>query len=157
MARVAPPYCLSADLSQYGIRAEALGNIDASILQVNIAAASDVIDSYLRSRFTLPLLTWGSDITAACANIAVYKILTVRGFNSARGADEVIRQSYEDAIKWLVDISNERAMPDVTDSSSGSQQGEPSGGGTVQVTSYASRGYIADNYQHGGAFVGRRN
>jgi phage gp36-like protein len=156
MTRTAPSYCSSADLSQYGIRAEALGNIDASILQVNIAAASDVIDSYLRSRFTLPLLAWGSDITAACAGIAVYKILKVRGFNSARASDEVIKDAYDEAIKWLVDISNERAMPNVTDSASGAQAGEPSGGGTVQVSSYQSRGYFTPDGFRGGAFTGRR-
>ena len=156
MTRTAPPYCSSADLSQYGIRAEALGNIDASILQVNIAAASDVIDSYLRSRFTLPLLTWGSDITAACASIAVYKIIRVRGLNSARASDEVIKDAYDEAIRWLVDISNERAMPNVTDSSPTAQPGQPTGGGTVQVSSYSSRGHFAEDGHRGGAFVGRR-
>lgn len=156
MARLSPPYCTVADLSQYGIRAEALSNIDASILQVNISAASDVIDSYLRSRFKLPLLTWGSDITAACAGIAVYRSIRVRGFNSARAADETIKDAYDEAIKWLVDISNERAMPDVTDSTPSAGPGLVSGGGTVQVTSYRSRGYIAHDGHFGGAFVGRR-
>lgn len=156
MARVAPSYCTSADLSQYGIRAEALGNIADSVLTSNIAGASDVIDSYLRSRFELPLVTWGSDLTSCCAKIAVYEILRVRGFNSARPADETIKDAYDSAIKWLIDISNERAMPNVTDSSSAAQAGEVSGGGTVQISSYRMRGYSAVLPGLGGAFVGRR-
>jgi phage gp36-like protein len=155
MARVAPSYCASADLALYGVRAEALANIDASILQANIAVASDMIDSYLRSRFTLPLLAWGSDLTGACAAIAVYGIIKVRGFNSARSSDEQIKASYDEAIHWLIDISNEKATPDVTDSSPASFPGDVSGAGTVQVSSYRSRGYFVPDGHCGGAFQGR--
>jgi phage gp36-like protein len=155
MARVAPSYCTSADLSQYGIRAEALANIDPSILTSNIAGASDVIDSYLRSRFELPLVAWGSDLTGCCAKIAVYEIIRVRGFNAARASDETIKDAYDQSIRWLVDISNQKATPNVTDSAS-AVPGEATGGGTVQVSSYQSRGYFAEDGHRGGAFVGRR-
>jgi phage gp36-like protein len=149
-------YCTIAQLSLYGIRAEAIANVDPSILQANIGAASDVIDSYLRSRFTLPLLAWGSDITGACAKIAVYTIIQARGFNSARASDEQIKAAYDEAIHWLVDISNSKATPNVEDSAPASFPGQVQGGGTVQVSSYQPRGYTSQGNCYGGAFVGRR-
>jgi phage gp36-like protein len=149
-------YCTSAQLAQYGIRAEALANIDSAVISANIAAASDVIDSYLRSRFELPLLAWGSDVTGACAKIAVYEIMRSRGFNSARGSDERIKEAYDEAIKWLVDVSAERATPNVTDSSPNAEPGLVQGGGTAMVSSYRSRGYFTPDGRRGGAFQGRR-
>jgi phage gp36-like protein len=149
-------YCTSAELSQYGIRSEALRGFTDSELQAAIGAASDVIDSYLRSRFLLPLTAWGSGIRRLCAKIAVYDLMVVRGFNASRAGDEQIQAQYDDAMQALRDFSNEKATPDVTDSSSGASAGEVQGGGTVQVSSYRSRGYFAPDSQLGHAFQGRR-
>ena len=148
-------YCTPSDLSQYGIRAEALATTETAKLQAAIVAASDVIDGYLRSRFKLPLAAWGTDITRLCAKIAVYDLILVRGFNSARAGDEQIQASYEDAIQTLRDITNERFTPNVTDSSSGATAGEVAPAGSVQVTSCRSRGYLVEHGCYGGAFQGR--
>jgi phage gp36-like protein len=133
-----------------------LRSIVDSDLQAAIGAASDVVDSYLRSRFKLPLTAWGSDIRRLCAKIAVYDLMMVRGFNSSRAGDEQIQRQYDDAVQALRDISNEKSTPNVTDSSAGAAPGEVHGGGTVQVHSYGSRGYIVGDCQRGGAFQGRR-
>lgn len=151
-------YCTTAQLTQYGIRAEALRTIDPSDLQAAIEAASDTIDGYLRSRYELPLVAWGKDITVICARLAVYQLVVVRGFNAARAGDEQIEKQYDVSLATLKDIPPGKYSPSVTDSSSAASPGASAPAGTVQVFSDSSRGYFADSRSQDGArpFQGRR-
>ena len=150
-------YCTTAQLSQFGIRAEALRGIQLSDLQAAITAASDVIDGYLRSRYKLPLLSWGSDISRLCAKIAVYDLMVTRGFNSGRSGDTQIQEQYDDAIRMLRDISANKASPNIVDSDSGGSPGTATTpGGAPSVSSYSSRGYFVPDGMTGGSFQGRR-
>lgn len=147
-------YCTIADLTSYGIRAEALRGIDADELQRVIAAMSAEIDGYLRSRYKLPLTRWGSDLSAICAKLAVYTLIMTRGFNSARAGDELIRTNYEDAISKLKSIQAQSYHPDIADSTSVTD-GESGIGARPSVISCESRGYLNDRGTTGGAFSGR--
>jgi phage gp36-like protein len=138
-------YCTIDELFRFGIRREAVGNIVSGDLSSAIDQASDLIDGYLGSRYTLPLKHWESDIRAKCAHIAVYDIIVNRGFNSSRAGDENLRLRYEDAIKWLTKVADGNLAPRVIDSASGSTEGSVSGG--VKVYSNPSRGYTTvDGY-----------
>jgi phage gp36-like protein len=148
-------YCTTAELTTYGIRAEALRSISSEDLQAAIVAASDVIDGYLRTRYQLPLVAWGTDVRRLCAKIACHDLIMVRGFNSARAGDEQLDKMYDDAIANLRDISAAKCSPNVTDSASAAEPGVPQGGGTAQVSSYAGRGYCSSGVGRGGAFQGR--
>ena len=147
-------YCASADLSSYGIRAEALTGVTPANLQLAIADASAEIDGYLRARYKLPLASWGTDLTAICCRLAVYRVMMIRGFNAARAGDEQIRLQYEDAVHTLGLISQGRVHPNIVDSSS-TAQGEAPGAFPI-ASSYRSRGYMVPDGYHGGAFQGRR-
>lgn len=147
-------YCTSADLTSYGIRAEALRGIDANELQRVIVASSTEIDGYLRSRYKLPLTRWGSDLSAICAKMSVYTLMMTRGFNSARPNDELIRTNYEDALSKLRAIQAQEYHPDLADSTSVTD-GESGIGARPSVISCASRGYLNDRGDSGGAFSGR--
>lgn len=150
-------YCTTAELSQYGIRAEALRGIALSELQAAILAASKTIDGYLRSRYKLPLVAWGEDIRLICARLAVYQLVVVRGFNAARAGDEQVEKQYEVSLATLKDIPPGKYSPDVTDASSGAGPGVSAPAGTAQVFSDDSRGYFADDRRgFGGPFQGRR-
>lgn len=151
-------YCTSEQLSQYGIRAEALRTIGSSDLQAAILAASKTIDGYLRSRYKLPLAAWGEDIRLICARLAVYQLIVVRGFNAGRAGDEQIQAQYESAMQMLRDIPPGKYSPDVTDASSDAAPGASAAdGGSVQVFSYQSRGLFADDRTtQAGPFQGRR-
>jgi phage gp36-like protein len=138
-------YCTSDELTRYGIRAEALRSIDPSDLQAAIQAASDTIDGYLRSRFKLPLVAWGKDISLLCARLAVYQLVVVRGFNAARAGDEQIEKQQELSIQTLRDIPPAKYTPDVTDSSQDAGPGVSAPAGSVQVFSNATRGYFSDD------------
>ena len=150
-------YCTSAQLTQYGIRAEALRTIDPSDLQAAIVAASKTIDGYLRSRYKLPLVAWGEDISLICARLAVYQLVVVRGFNSARAGDDQIEKQQELSMQTLRDIPANKYSPDVTDSSANSAPGVSAPAGSAQVFSDSSRGYFSDDRGgYAGPFQGRR-
>lgn len=142
-------YCTSIQLTQFGIRAEALRTIDPSDLQEAIEAASDTIDGYLRSRFELPLVAWGKDITLICARLAVYQLVVVRGFNASRAGDDQLEKQYDSAMQTLQGIPSGKYSPDVTDSSSGAGPGVSAPAGTAQVFSDSSRGWFNDSRSGG--------
>jgi phage gp36-like protein len=138
-------YCTPEQLTRYGIRAEALRSIDPSDLQAACDAASKTIDGYLRSRYKLPLVAWGEDITLIAARMAVYQLVVVRGFNSARAGDDQIEKQYDVSLSTLKDIPTGRYNPDVTDASSGAEAGVSAPAGTAQVFSDSSRGWFSDS------------
>lgn len=151
-------YCTTAQLTQFGIRAEALRTIDPSDLQAAIMAASKTIDGYLRSRFKLPLTAWGEDITLICARLAVYQLVVVRGFNAARAGDDQIEKQYDVSMATLKDIPRGAYSPDVTDASANAGPGVSAPAGSVQVLSDGSRGFFNDDrISRGGPFQGRRS
>lgn len=132
-----PAYCTIAEISTLGVPAAALQRVLAPDLQREIGAASDEIDGYLRNAFALPLSDWGVDIRRACAVIAGYNALAVRGFNP-EGETGIVKR-YDDTIAWLKMVAKGAIRPSVTDSTPGHVAGNESGGARV-VTS-TSRGW----------------
>jgi phage gp36-like protein len=133
-------YCNPQDLSRYGVNAAALADlaIDQQITPT-IEAASDKIDSYLRSRYTLPLFVWGSDIRACCAIMAAWQTLRVRGLRPGENVeDSPLYLAYQEQLKWLGQIAGGTVHPEVTDSSSGAAVGLS-----------ADRPFIASDEQRG--------
>lgn len=106
-------YCTPADLTTYAINSAALVNILTAEQTAACQAASEKADSYLRGRYALPLSSWGSDITIHTAYIAVYLLMSARGYNPSAGADETIRIRYEDAVAWFEGIQRQAVHPDV--------------------------------------------
>jgi phage gp36-like protein len=152
---LADAYCTVSDLS-LAIRADALENIEETVLNDCIASASETIDSYLRSRFALPLTDWGRDITRCCAILSVYDAMIARGLNPANAGDDQLEARYEQQLGWLRDIANNRATPNVTDSSGTPEDGSSATRATVDTNE--SRGWQA-SYPHGSCslpFQGRR-
>jgi phage gp36-like protein len=92
------------DFDQHGVPKAALASRTPSQKAEALAAASTQADGYLKVRYDLPLVSWGGDLVKAICKIAAYEEMAVRGFNPD-GADDHIRQRYEDAIKWLMDVA----------------------------------------------------
>jgi phage gp36-like protein len=116
-------YCQTSDLITIGINAIALQDVPVPDQQAACQQASDLADSYMRGRYQLPLLSWGSDITYHTAQIAVYLVLKARGYNPSAGADDNVRLGYEDSIKWFEGIQRQNTHPNVTPSVA--QPGDP--------------------------------
>lgn len=109
-------YCFPPDLTTTGVNPTALQNLLLAQQNAACIQASEIADSYMRGRYQLPLLAWGTDLTYRVAIIAVYLLLQARGMNPAAGADDRIRLNYEDSIRWLEGVQRQSVHPNVTPS-----------------------------------------
>ena len=94
------PYCTPSDLPNY-LPAATL-NL-ATLAQQNQACidATEEADSYMRGRFAMPLLAWGSDVRRYTAYIAVYLLMSGPiGWAPQAGSDENIKTNYYRAVCW---------------------------------------------------------
>ena len=109
-------YAQVQDLTTYGLPATALQspNLPVQVQNAALSDASDIADSYLRGRYSLPLIAWGSELTQAVCRIAAYNLLSVRGYNPGASADVNIRDRYVDAIDWLNKVQRQAVHPNVT-------------------------------------------
>lgn len=139
-------YATIDDLSIYGLNASVLASLTPVQQNAAIDAASDLIDSYLNSKFKLPLLSFGKGLTQKTCEIASWTLLSIRGFDPEDPADAEVKHRYDVALQWLTDIKNGEITPNVTDSGTGQYGGpgilqsttqpssQPSPGGTVYQT-----------------------
>ena len=102
-------YAELSDLTFVGLIGNALVNVSEAAQHAALDAASALADSYLKSRYVLPLLSWGYELTRAVAIIAAYDLITTRGYNPGAipgTVDENIRKRYLDVLEWLKAIQN---------------------------------------------------
>lgn len=150
-------YCTAADLGVFGVNAEALEELPIQDNEQGpIAAASAKIDSYLRQQYVLPLTRVGQDIREACAIMAAYRVLSVRGLKPGENPEDAnIRLQYDDTLKWLVQIGKGEASPDIDDS----DPGTPAAGeqaGAPRVSSNVQRGWYSESVGRALPFQGSR-
>lgn len=109
-------YAQISDLVALGLPATSLANVPSMTQQAELDAASGIMDSYFNGRFRLPLLVWDQSVVQACAVIAAFSILCVRGYNPASGADVNIKGRYDRVILWLEQVQRQAVHPVVTQS-----------------------------------------
>lgn len=134
-------YATIAQLTQNGMSTQALSSpsiSDAATQNAALLAASQVVDSYLRQQFQLPLRQWGADIVRATSWIAAYGLICVRGFNPNSEADAVYGDNEKRARDWLKDVAKGLASPDITDSSTGAAPGKQAPDATPSADSPSS-------------------
>lgn len=107
-------YASTADLYVYGAPEKAFGQLTSGQKDGALESASRDVDTYLRGRFSLPLLAWDTSITEATCRVAAYNLLSVRGYNPASGSDVNIKDRYDQSISWLVKVQKQQAHPNVT-------------------------------------------
>lgn len=115
------PYCTVADLALY-VPAAMLASFPLAQQTQACLDASAVADSYLRGRYELPMLAWGTDLKRYTGYIAIYMLATTRGFNSQSGSDTLIVNRYYEAVGmpgqngtgWFPGIQRQAIHPDVT-------------------------------------------
>lgn len=79
------------------------GLVDAEVVAVALADASDEIDVYVGSRYQLPLIPVPPLLKRLAVDIALYKLSTAGALTDEK------RQRYEDALRLLRDIAAGRA------------------------------------------------
>jgi phage gp36-like protein len=108
-------YATIAELYQYGAPSKAFGALDAGTLNAGLAAASAEVDSMLRGRYSLPLLTWDESIKRWTCQIAAYQLLAVRGFDPRAGGDANLLARYDQAMRELGEVQRQARHPLVTE------------------------------------------
>ena len=112
-------YATRAQLAQFGISAGALSSILPADQDAELQAASDRADDDLRRRYTMPVVApFPPSLIEAVCKIAVYNLLSVRGYAPDEGSNSNIRTRFEDAIAWLNEVGNGDKSPAIIDSSS---------------------------------------
>lgn len=114
-------YCTPANLRQWLPRAVLNQVTNDQLLQACDDASSEA-DSYMRGRYTLPLVAWGPDVTKFTAWIACYNVVQLIGFNARAGSDDNIVHRYYQAVGWpdkpgtgwFPGIQRQAIQPDVT-------------------------------------------
>lgn len=109
-------YATIDDLQDAGLPPAALeGGPSFARQQKALMRASRVADTYLRNRYTLPLICpIDQALIDAVVQIAAWRLMSRRGFNPSSGLDVAIRQGYEDAMAFLTRIANGQAQLCVT-------------------------------------------
>lgn len=130
-------YATTAEFDVHGIRPAALpAAISSGDKTAAITAASGKADSYLASRFRLPLLSWGTDLTqAVCAMAAFELIATLMLFQPEASANAVLMERNERAVKWLTQVSKGEATP------AGIVESEPAESTVSRIYSSPPRGW----------------
>ena len=109
-------YCDREQLARYGLPPKALSRFTTEEQDRGLEAASGVVDSYLRARYTLPIQRWGLELTRCVAAIAAYDLMTSRGYDPNLAADEQLRLRYEDSLAWLRMVRKNEVDPGIVDS-----------------------------------------
>jgi hypothetical protein len=65
----------------------------------------------MAKRFEFPLTSFSPALTMACAKIAVWELLSVRGYNPGTPQGELLKTRYDQAIGWLKDVAAGKATP----------------------------------------------
>lgn len=115
------PYCTPANLAQY-LPAPVLALTTIDQQNQACADASEEADSYMRGRFEMPLLAWGSDVVRYTSWMACYLLVQLIGYAPQAGSDENLSDRYWRAVGggpnnysgWFPDIQRQRVHPDVT-------------------------------------------
>lgn len=106
-------YASLSDLTTYGLPATSLGNLTVLQQQNALDNASETVDSYLRGRYALPLVSYGVEITEATCRIAAYNLMNIRGYNPAAGSDVNLVNRYNDTIAWLNKVQRQAVHPNL--------------------------------------------
>ena len=102
-------YATITDLPRFGLPSPALTGVPSTTQEEAISAASSLADSYLRSRYDLPLTAYGDDLTQCICALAAETLLTSRGLDPSRANGDVIITRADNARSWLRDVSAGRA------------------------------------------------
>ncbi len=95
------------DLSSAGIPAAALASISNADKQKALVRASNIASTFLRDRYTLPLsCPYDPALVQWVCWIAVYLLMSTRGFNPNQGIDQIVVMNYKEALDSLKRVAN---------------------------------------------------
>jgi phage gp36-like protein len=126
-------YATALQFGEFGLPPAALDGFTGSV-DDHLTMASGVFDSYARGRYAVPLAgpTYPTEVIAAVCAIAAYTIMMARGFDPSSGADQNVRERYQDMLGrpgqkgWLQQLAGGMVNLDLaSDATSGVHDGAP--------------------------------
>lgn len=109
-------YITNEEFGSQALPGDSFASLSAGEITRAIVWASSTADSYLRKRYTLPLVSWSEDLKSVVCDLAQYKLLSRRGFKPGSGQDQIAVKRYDDAILWLRSASSGSVEVDCVDS-----------------------------------------
>jgi phage gp36-like protein len=110
-----------------------LGSVDPDVVTAAINSASGIIDSYAAARYALPL-TASDQVKDIEVTLTIFKL-----YEGRQLVTDQVRQSYEDAIAFLKDVSAGRASLDQAAAP------QPTSGGAVVTRNHTTSPYKFDD------------
>ena len=98
-------------------------NIPDENIALALVNASETADSYLSSKYTLPLKSWGSDLSQKVSHIAEYDLATSLGLNAESNDYLILKDLRDNAIRWLTDTAKGLIKPNIVDSATATNTG----------------------------------
>lgn len=115
-------YATLEDLAESGLAQEAISSLPLTTRQKVLLRASRYADTFLRDRYTLPLISpYDQALINAVVQIADYWLITRRGVRAGQDL-EIFRLNFQDANDFLKRIANGQAALCVTQSQPESDQ-----------------------------------
>jgi phage gp36-like protein len=115
-------YAQASDLSNVGALPGFVQSLTATQISEALQTASAEIDTILGAYLQLPLTQSDPILVQACCNIAIWNLITARGYNPQNPAEEMYEKRYQRTWDLLKMWANNQARPAVAVDSS------PSGG-----------------------------
>ena len=109
-------YATVQQLRDLGVPGAGLDEFTDPQLQAFLDTASSLMDTSLRARYVLPLLSWDVDLVQWCVDIAVWLIMKKRGYTPEAGRNDTFRTGYTDAMAALDQVAKRLRHPAITDS-----------------------------------------
>ena len=129
-------YADRTDFARFGVQASATRNVPDASIDAALQAASAVLDSKFRARYSLPLLEWDMSIRIACCRIAALYVMGTRGYSQDAGLDVQIKELHDWAIDWADGVERQRTHPHVVETPVATPRYE-----FPQISSGAKRGW----------------
>jgi phage gp36-like protein len=129
-------YATRAELETYGLAPELIATVSNDIVDDCLDATSRFADSYLQTRYELPLVAYSVDLTMAVCEIATYRLLvSLKLMQPLTNDYQIWRDRHDLAVRWLEGIAAGKVSPP------GIVSTDPTADGTCLVSSDEVRGW----------------
>ena len=116
-------YATTTDLARLGLASGVLARVPSATQTTQLSFSSAYADAFLRSRYTLPLASWGDDLREAVCAIAAEGMLTTIGWNPEDPANQAIVARANRARAWLKMVGRGEIDPEIVDSTPDAEEG----------------------------------
>lgn len=98
-------YATQGEFLDQAALAAAFSDTPGAVIDTALVWASSRVNSYIKKRVMLPLVSWSEDLKVATCYLAAKQLLDSRGVDWASGLNVTIDKNATTALEWLRDIA----------------------------------------------------